>query len=100
MAEFDLSAARAKRSRDAKWLVLTDDGEVVAKYELAPEIPAAALDAGSAGRVLDSVKLLFVHKDEAEQFVIDHQPSLDDLMAILAGCYGIGKPGELLASGI
>lgn len=100
MAEFDLAAARAKRGAESKTLVLRgEDGEILHKYELAPEFPAMALDAGSKGDMAGAIQLLFLKDDEAVAFLTEYKPSVDDLLAIMRECYGIGKPGESLASG-
>jgi hypothetical protein len=101
MAEFDLSAARAQRTnRESKTLVLRgEDGEIVAKYDLVPEFPAQALDAGSQGRLGEALRALFLRQEDADEFMAQHHPSVDDLLAIMRGVYGTGGPGESSASG-
>jgi hypothetical protein len=102
MSEFDLTAARAARgNRESKTLVLRgEDGEIQAKYDLVPEFPAAALDAGTQGRLAEALRALFLRKEDAEEFMSQHHPSVDDLIAIMRGAYGTGgSPGESSASG-
>jgi hypothetical protein len=95
MAEFDLAAARAKRGAESKTLVLRGpDGEVLHKYDLAPEFPAMAMDAGAKGDLPTAIRALFLVDDEAEAFMAEYKPSVDDLLAIMRDCYGIGTPGE------
>jgi hypothetical protein len=102
--ELDLAAKRAERSRESKYLVMRDDpdGPIVAKYELAPEVPAKALDAGSEGKLSLALRELFVDGEEAEEFIAKYQPSMEDLGTIFQGLYGLGKGwsvGERSASG-
>jgi len=101
MAEFDLSAARAKRANvEPKQLVLKDEeGGIESKYDLVPELPAMALDHGAQGRVGEALRSLFLDPADAEDFIAKHRPSVEDLLAIFRGCYGVGTPGESLASG-
>ncbi len=100
MAEFDLSAERAKRSRESKTLVMRDDdGATISKYELVAEFPADALDLAVGGRLGAGLRLLFEDKDDAEEFMEKHKPSIDDFLAIMRQAYGLDHPGESLASG-
>lgn len=100
MAEFDLAAARAKRGSESKTLVLRgEDGEILHKYELAPEFPTLAMDAGAKGDLTGALRAMFLVDGEAEAFLADFKPSVDDLLSIMREVYGIGKPGESLASG-
>lgn len=100
MAEIDLSAERAKRSRDNKTLVMKDDdGAIISKYELLAEFPAEALDLATEGKLGGAMRLLFISEADAEEFIAKHRPSIDDFLAIMRLAYGLGDPGKLLASG-
>ncbi len=100
MVEFDLSAERAKRSRESKTLVMRDDeGAVISKYELVAEFPADGLDLAVGGRLGAGMRLLFQDPSDAEEFMEKHRPSIDDFLAIMKQAYGLDQPGESLASG-
>lgn len=90
MAEFDLSAERAKRKREDRTLIMRgDNGEILAKYDLAPEFPIEALDLGVEGKLGAAWRALFVDPAEADEFMQRFKPSLDDLMAVMRGFYGL-----------
>ena len=100
MAEIDLSAERAKRSRDTKTLVMKDDdGAILSKYDLVAEFPAEALDLAVEGRLGGAIRMLFIGEGEADEFMEKHKPSIDDFLSIMKLAYGLGDPGKLLASG-
>lgn len=99
--EFDLSAERAKRQREDKTLVMRDEsGAIEAKYQLAAEIPADALDYGAEGKVGKALRAMFMDEAEADAFIRKYHPSSQDVLAIMRGVYGVqGQAGESTASG-
>lgn len=91
MTEVDLSAARAKRRREGKTLVMRgESGEILDKYDLVPEFPAEALDLGVEGKLGAALKLLFPDGEDAQAFFSKYHPSVDDLLDIMRGAYGLG----------
>ncbi len=100
MSQFDLGASRRKRGIEPKELVVTgDDGEVLFKAPVAPEMPAATLDAGQAGNMGDALRSMFLVDADADLFMEEFTPSLDDLAAMMEGLYGQDELGKPSASG-
>lgn len=94
MSEFNLSQERAKRNLEPKTLVLEDDGEVLAKYELKPEFPVSAMDFAVRGHIGDAMRTLFISAEDAQEFLVKHEPTLSDLFDIMLHAYGMKPPGE------
>lgn len=100
MAELDLTAERAKRTREDKTLVMRDDdGAILDKFDLVPEFPALAMDLGAEGKIGAALQQLFQDSTEAERFVQKYKPSVDDLLTIMRLSYGLGDPTKASASG-
>lgn len=95
MSEFDLTAARAKRTNESKSLVMRDDdGAVLDKYPLVPEFPVEALDIAVEGKLGQAFRMLFEDSDQAAHFLKKYKPSVEDFNAVVRFAYGFDDVGE------
>lgn len=83
-----------------KELVITNEAdEVVFKAPVWPELAAEVLDRGANGDLPGALRAMFKDQADAEVFMDEYHPSVNDLADLMEGLYGQSQMGEALASG-